>query len=61
MEGLLHEDPSSPMGALVVRPWGERSFYARDPAGNALCFVDASTCFTGTEDQLAELERRLGD
>lgn len=29
------------------RPWGERSFYARDPFGNPICFVDESTIFTG--------------
>jgi catechol 2,3-dioxygenase-like lactoylglutathione lyase family enzyme len=34
-------------GAVVVRPWGERSFYAVDPFGNELCFVDAKTLFTG--------------
>lgn len=37
----------SPAGAIGVRPWGERSFYAEDPFGNALCFVDAETVFTG--------------
>jgi len=30
-----------------VRPWGERSFYCRDPDGNLLCFVDDSTLFLG--------------
>jgi catechol 2,3-dioxygenase-like lactoylglutathione lyase family enzyme len=30
------------------RGWGERSFYARDPSGNAICFVDAATLYTGT-------------
>lgn len=34
-------------GAIVKRPWGERSFYAEDPWGNGLCFVDESTLFTG--------------
>ncbi|MDX6384551.1 MAG: hypothetical protein QOK48_2124 [Blastocatellia bacterium] len=34
-------------GAMVKRPWGERSFYAEDPWGNGLCFVDESTLFTG--------------
>jgi uncharacterized glyoxalase superfamily protein PhnB len=29
------------------RPWGERSFYALDPFGNPICFVDESTVFTG--------------
>jgi uncharacterized glyoxalase superfamily protein PhnB len=34
-------------GAIVKRPWGERSFYAEDTWGNGLCFVDESTLFTG--------------
>ena len=33
--------------AIEVRPWGERSFYARDPFGNPICFVDSQTLFTG--------------
>ena len=32
---------------IVVRPWGERSFYVADPWGNGLCFVDENTLFTG--------------
>jgi predicted enzyme related to lactoylglutathione lyase len=28
-------------------PWGERSFYASDPFGNPICFVDAKSVFTG--------------
>jgi catechol 2,3-dioxygenase-like lactoylglutathione lyase family enzyme len=36
------------MGRIATRPWGERSFYLRDPFGNPLCFVDAGTLFTGT-------------
>jgi catechol 2,3-dioxygenase-like lactoylglutathione lyase family enzyme len=34
-------------GEVVKRPWGERSFYAYDPWGNGLCFVDENTLFTG--------------
>ena len=34
-------------GDIVVRPWGERSFYVIDPWGNKLCFVDETTLFTG--------------
>ena len=34
-------------GEMVVRPWGERSFYVADPWGNGLCFVDENTLFTG--------------
>lgn len=37
----------APAADMVVRPWGERSFYARDPYGNGLCFVDETTLFTG--------------
>jgi catechol 2,3-dioxygenase-like lactoylglutathione lyase family enzyme len=32
---------------IDIRPWGERSFYAEDPFGNPICFVDESTLFTG--------------
>ena len=34
-------------GEIVVRPWGERSFYVIDPWDNKLCFVDETTLFTG--------------
>jgi hypothetical protein len=40
----VHGDPA---GEIVKRPWGERSFYAVDPWGNALCFADEKTLFTG--------------
>ena len=47
--GLSDEvgDGKLAMGAIARRPWGERSFYMHDPSGNPLCFVDASTLFTG--------------
>ncbi len=32
---------------IETRPWGERSFYIKDPFGNPICFVDAKTVFTG--------------
>jgi catechol 2,3-dioxygenase-like lactoylglutathione lyase family enzyme len=32
---------------IGTRPWGERSFYLKDPFGNKLCFVDEPTVFTG--------------
>ena len=32
---------------IETRPWGERSFYLRDPYGNPLCMVDRTTVFTG--------------
>jgi len=34
-------------GEIAKRPWGEKSFYAEDPFGNRLCFVEAGTEFTG--------------
>jgi catechol 2,3-dioxygenase-like lactoylglutathione lyase family enzyme len=40
-------DGRLPMGQIATRPWGERSFYVRDPFGNPLCFVDSRTLFTG--------------
>jgi len=33
--------------SIKTRPWGERSFYARDPFGNKICFVDERTAFRG--------------
>jgi catechol 2,3-dioxygenase-like lactoylglutathione lyase family enzyme len=39
-------DGNLPMGQIARRPWGERSFYMRDPFGNQLCFVDEKTVFT---------------
>ena len=36
-----------PAGDPVVRPWGERSFYAEDPWGNPLCFVEEGTIYAG--------------
>jgi predicted enzyme related to lactoylglutathione lyase len=41
------------LGATLVSekvesmPWGETLFYARDPSGNPICFVDAATLFLG--------------
>ena len=37
----------APGGGIVVRPWGERSFYAEDPWGNPLCFVEEGTVYPG--------------
>ena len=30
-------------------PWGERMFYALDPVGSRLSFVDVNTVFTGSD------------
>lgn len=32
---------------ISLMPWGERLFYAKDPFGNPVCFVDEATIFTG--------------
>ena len=37
----------APGGGIVVRPWGERSFYAEDPWKNPLCFVEQGTVYGG--------------
>ena len=33
-------------GAVITRPWGERSFYVVDPWGNDLCFCENGTLYT---------------
>lgn len=33
---------------IATMPWGEKMFYARDPFGNPISFVDESTMFTGS-------------
>lgn len=38
---------SAPAGGIVVRPWGERSFYVEDPWKNPLCFVEEGTVYSG--------------
>jgi predicted enzyme related to lactoylglutathione lyase len=47
--GCLSEEAvhGTPAGQPIVRPWGERSFYADDPWGNPLCFVDEGTIYKG--------------
>jgi len=37
----------APGGGIVVRPWGERSFYTEDPWNNPLCFVEEGTVYRG--------------
>jgi predicted enzyme related to lactoylglutathione lyase len=34
-------------GGIQKMPWGERMFWANDPFGNPISFVDESTIFTG--------------
>ena len=37
----------SQLASIAKRPWGETSFYLRDPFGNPVCFVSRGTMFTG--------------
>ena len=39
----VHGQPAS---EVMVRPWGEKSFYATNPWGNELCFVEEGTLYT---------------
>lgn len=41
-----HDVHDAPAGEIHTRPWGERSFYCRDPFRNKICFVDRATIFT---------------
>ncbi|HVM61260.1 MAG TPA: VOC family protein [Verrucomicrobiae bacterium] len=34
---------------IKTMPWGERMFYARDPFGSRISFVDERTLFTGRD------------
>lgn len=48
LKSLAPEDVhDAPSGGIVVRPWGERSFYAEDPWKNPLCFVEEGTVYAG--------------
>jgi catechol 2,3-dioxygenase-like lactoylglutathione lyase family enzyme len=50
LEACFQRVAGQPHGAVLrpieTQPWGERSFYCRDPFGNKLCFVDERTLFT---------------
>jgi len=46
LQCLSREDVhDAPGGGIVVRPWGERSFYVEDPWKNPLCFVEEGTVY----------------
>lgn len=38
------------LSEIETMPWGERLFYARDPFGAPISFVDETTLFTGGQD-----------
>src|SRR5688572_9341918 len=39
---------------IATMPWGERMFYARDPFGSRISFVDRNTLFTGCRADAAQ-------
>jgi catechol 2,3-dioxygenase-like lactoylglutathione lyase family enzyme len=39
--------PDPQRGAIAVQPWGERSFYFRDPWGNRVCVAATGTEYLG--------------
>src|SRR5262245_53795193 len=47
VHGRVHKAGGTLDSAIQTMPWGERLFYARDPFGGLLCFVDEKTLFTG--------------
>ena len=40
-------EPDPQRGDVAVQPWGERSFYARDPWRNPFAVVEAGTEYSG--------------
>ena len=44
---VSREEVHGASSGIVVRPWGERSFYAADPWKNPLCFVEEGTVYAG--------------
>lgn len=54
LEGVFTRAQHLPCKALddeiADMPWGERLFYAKDPFGNPICFVDERTLFTGNKE-----------
>ena len=46
---LLQKQGATIEGEIEKMPWGEIIFYARDPFGNPISFVDSKTIFTGTK------------
>ena len=53
LEGVLtrvREAGGDIKAAIETMPWGERMFYANDPFGNPIAFVDQRTVFRGSAD-----------
>ncbi len=46
-ERVLQAGATIVEGGIQRMPWGERMFWAKDPFGNPISFVDENTLFTG--------------
>lgn len=47
----IRENGGTVVSEIAVRPWGEESFYWKDPFGNPVAFVKTGTEFTGSRDE----------
>jgi predicted enzyme related to lactoylglutathione lyase len=47
-------------GGIQKMPWGERMFWAKDPFGNPISFVDEKTLFHRVSPRSAMIWQRLG-
>lgn len=50
VESLVREAGGEIDTSIKIMPWGERLFYAKDPFGNPICFVDQATVYRGSID-----------
>lgn len=48
MRSRIEEAGGQNLTEIEEMPWGERMFYALDPLGTRISFVDKSTVFTGS-------------
>lgn len=49
MELVRQAEPAHLDASIEAQAWGERSFYAKDPFGTRLCFVQGATIYSGGE------------
>ena len=49
IRGRIDEAGGHNLTDIETLPWGERMFYALDPLGSRLSFVDENTLFVGSE------------
>jgi predicted enzyme related to lactoylglutathione lyase len=49
VRGRIHRRGGQLLGDIETMPWGERMFYALDPFGGRISFVEEGTVFRGAE------------